>query len=143
VHLFERTAQGAYRAPVHVADLSDPEVKDKLDTDDYDRAVEELEMLDIAGVEYDSEKVHHGDQTPVFFGSAANNFGVPTPARRLPRALPPPAAAPERGRWHHSRRCALLLRLRLQNPGQHGSPAPGSHRVPAHLLRQVFPRTCR
>ena len=90
VHLFERTAQGAYRAPVQVADLSDPVVRDKLDADDYARAVEELEMLDIAGVEYDARRVHHGDQTPVFFGSAANNFGVQLLLDAfLERSLPP------------------------------------------------------
>jgi len=90
VHLFERTVHGAYRAPVQVADLSDPVVADKLDTDDYARAVEELEMLDIAGVEYDAEKVHHGTQTPVFFGSAANNFGVQLLLDAfLERSLPP------------------------------------------------------
>ncbi len=90
VHLFERTVHGAYRAPVQVADLSDPVVADKLDADDYARAVEELEMLDIAGVEYDAEKVHHGEQTPVFFGSAANNFGVQLLLDAfLERSLPP------------------------------------------------------
>ena len=90
VHLFERTVHGAYRAPVQVADLSDPVVSEKLDADDYARAVEELEMLDIAGVEYDAEKVHHGTQTPVFFGSAANNFGVQLMLDAfLERSLPP------------------------------------------------------
>ncbi len=96
VHLFERTVHGAYRAPVQVADLSDPVVADKLDADDYARAVEELEMLDIAGVEYDAQKVHHGEQTPVFFGSAANNFGVQLLLDAfLERSLPP---QPRRGR---------------------------------------------
>ena len=90
VHLFERTVHGAYRAPVQVADLSDPVVSENLDADDYARAVEELEMLDIAGVEYDAEKVHHGTQTPVFFGSAANNFGVQLMLDAfLERSLPP------------------------------------------------------
>ena len=76
VHLFERTPQGAYRAPVSVASLEEPLVKEKLEPDDFARAVEELEMLEIAGVEYDAAKVHAGEQTPVFFGSAMNNFGV-------------------------------------------------------------------
>ncbi len=90
VHLFERTAHGAYRAPVEVADLSDPVVKDKLEPGDYSRAVEELEMLEIAGVEYDADAVHAGTQTPVFFGSAANNFGVQLLLDAfLARSLPP------------------------------------------------------
>jgi peptide chain release factor 3 len=90
VHLFERTPQGAYRAPVQVADLSDPAVREKLEPDDYARAVEELEMLDIAGIEYDAAAVHHGRQTPVFFGSAMNNFGVQLLLDAfLARSLPP------------------------------------------------------
>lgn len=92
VHLFERTAHGAYRAPVQVAGLSDPAVREKLEPDDFGRAVEELEMLDIAGVEYDAAAVHAGTQTPVFFGSAANNFGVQLLLDAfLERSLPPQA----------------------------------------------------
>lgn len=76
VHLFEKTPQGAYRAPVQVGSIDEPFVREKLDADDFTRAQEELEMLDMAGVEYDEQKVLHGEQTPVFFGSAMNNFGV-------------------------------------------------------------------
>ena len=90
VHLFERTPQGAYRAPVQVGSLAEPFVRERLDESDYHRAVEELEMLDIAGVEYDAQKVHHGEQTPVFFGSAMNNFGVQLLLDAfLERSLPP------------------------------------------------------
>ena len=90
VHLFERTPQGAYRAPVSVSGLDEPEIREKLDADDYARAREELEMLDIAGVDYDETKVHAGTQTPVFFGSAMNNFGVQLLLDAfLARSLPP------------------------------------------------------
>ena len=90
VHLFERTPQGAYRAPVQVGSLAEPFVREKLDEGDYHRAVEELEMLDIAGVEYCEKRVHHGEQTPVFFGSAMNNFGVQLLLDAfLERSLPP------------------------------------------------------
>ena len=76
VHLFERTAAGAYRAPVTITDLSNPFVREKLDESDYLRVVEELEMLEIAGKEYSEKEVLSGHLTPVFFGSAMNNFGV-------------------------------------------------------------------
>jgi peptide chain release factor 3 len=76
VHLFERTAGGAYRAPVSVHDLSDPTVREKLDDDAYAKAVDELGMLDGAGAEFDAQAVLAGKLTPVFFGSAVNNFGV-------------------------------------------------------------------
>ncbi len=90
VHLFERTTHGAYRAPKQVGSLDDPFVKEKLEPDDFARAVEELEMLEIAGVDYDAEKVKHGLLTPVFFGSAMNNFGVQLMLDAfLERSLPP------------------------------------------------------
>ena len=76
VHLFERTAAGAYRAPVTITDLADPFVREKLDPSDYARVVEELEMLEIAGKQHESAQVLSGQLTPVFFGSAMNNFGV-------------------------------------------------------------------
>ena len=76
LHLYERTKMGAYRAPVTITSLDDPLVREQLDPADYARAVEELEMLEMAGKEYDQAAVLAGELTPVFFGSAMNNFGV-------------------------------------------------------------------
>lgn len=75
-HLFERTVGGAYRAPVSLARLDDPVIKDRLDDATFRKITEELEMLDLAGAEFDPEAVLEGTLTPVFFGSAMNNFGV-------------------------------------------------------------------
>ena len=76
VHFFERVPGGEYRAPVSVHGLSDPVVRDQMPTDVYARTVEELAMLDGAGAGFDHEAVLAGELTPVFFGSAVNNFGV-------------------------------------------------------------------
>ncbi|MBF0386752.1 MAG: peptide chain release factor 3 [Candidatus Omnitrophica bacterium] len=76
VHLFERVAAGAYKAPVSVHDLLDPFVKEILHEDIYGTVIEELQMLDIAQEGFDAQAVLKGQTTPVFFGSAANNFGV-------------------------------------------------------------------
>ncbi len=76
MHLFERTVGGAFRAPVEVSDINDPEIKNRLDEGTYAQVSEELEMLDMAGEEFDVQSVLEGKTTPVFFGSAANNFGV-------------------------------------------------------------------
>jgi len=76
LHLFERTKMGAYRAPVTVTSLDEPLVREQVDEADYARFVEELEMLELAGKEYSPEAVLAGELTPVFFGSAMNNFGV-------------------------------------------------------------------
>jgi peptide chain release factor 3 len=76
VHLFERVPGGAYQAPVQVASLDDPVVRAKLDDNTYAEVKEQLEMLDGAGHPYDLEGIQAGKQTPVYFGSAVNNFGI-------------------------------------------------------------------
>ncbi len=76
VHLFERTKAGAYRAPVTVTSLEEPFVREKLDPGNFETVIEELEMLDLAGKEFSHDEVLRGELTPVFFGSAMNNFGV-------------------------------------------------------------------
>jgi peptide chain release factor 3 len=76
VHLFERTEGGIYRAPVDIGDLSDPVIRERIDEATYARVTEELAMLDMAGETFDPDSVLAGYTTPVFFGSAMNNFGV-------------------------------------------------------------------
>ncbi|HEY0967705.1 MAG TPA: peptide chain release factor 3 [Opitutaceae bacterium] len=76
VHLFERTPHGAYRAPVNVTGLKDPIVRDKLDDYTFDQVSEQIEILDGASAPFNLADVQAGKQTPVFFGSAVNNFGV-------------------------------------------------------------------
>ncbi len=76
VHLFERVPGGKFQAPVTVASLEDPVVRDKLDDYTYNEAIEQLAMLDGAGHPFDLAAVRAGLQTPVYFGSAVNNFGI-------------------------------------------------------------------
>jgi len=76
VHMFERTVGGQYRAPVSIGSLSDPIIRERLDDATFAKVSEELEMLDLAGNEFDRESVLAGKTTPVFFGSGINNFGV-------------------------------------------------------------------
>jgi peptide chain release factor 3 len=76
VHLFERTVGGQYRAPVSIGNLADPVIRERLDDATYHKVTEELGMLELAGESFDADAVLAGKTTPVFFGSAANNFGV-------------------------------------------------------------------
>lgn len=76
VHLFERTVHGAYRAPVAVAGLDDEYVQENTVPEALEQAKLELDMLDGAGHAFNREEVERGQLTPVFFGSASNNFGV-------------------------------------------------------------------
>lgn len=76
MHLFERTVGGQFRAPVHVGGLHDEIIRGRLDDVTFNRTVEELEMLEHAGHDWDDAAVLADKTTPVFFGSAINNFGV-------------------------------------------------------------------
>lgn len=98
VHLFERTPKGAFKAAVEVSDFGDPAVREKIDSDVYDQVAEELELLDGAGADFDVDAVAAGELTPVFFGSAANNFGVQLLLDRFIELAPPPAARASAGK---------------------------------------------
>jgi peptide chain release factor 3 len=76
VHFFERLPGGAFLAPVSVHGLADPVVREAMAADIYQRVVDELAMLEGAGAAFDHAKILAGELTPVFFGSAVNNFGV-------------------------------------------------------------------
>ena len=90
VHLFERTIHGAYRAPVSVKGIGDESVKAAMEDATYQQVCDELELLEGAGADFDLAKVLAGELTPVFFGSAANNFGVQLLLDRFLELSPPP-----------------------------------------------------
>jgi peptide chain release factor 3 len=90
VHLFERTVGGQFRAPVSVGGLHDALIRERLDDETFRKVAEELEMLDLAGETFDEESVLAGQTTPVFFGSAINNFGVQLLLDGFLQHAPPP-----------------------------------------------------
>ena len=92
VHLFERTAGGLYRAPESVGDLDADIIRNQMNTEMHDKLKEEVEMLNLAGESFDKESVYTGAMTPVFFGSAMNNFGVELLLKGFLQYSPPPAA---------------------------------------------------
>lgn len=76
IHLFERKAHGSREATSTVVELGDPQIETLLDQDLYYKLKEDLEILEAVGSEFDLDKIHQGQLTPVFFGSAMTNFGV-------------------------------------------------------------------
>ena len=90
VHLFERTPAGAYRAPVEVAGVDDAAVREAMAADVYARFRDEIGLLEGAGTTFDLDDVRSGKVTPVFFGSAMNNFGVEILLNRFLALAPPP-----------------------------------------------------
>jgi peptide chain release factor 3 len=90
VHFFERVPGGMYRAPMSVVDLHDPVVQEKVGSVAARHVMDELEMLDGAGCDHDEDAVLEGRLTPVFFGSASNNFGVQMLLDNFVRLAPAP-----------------------------------------------------
>lgn len=61
-----------------VSDYNDPIIKQMAGDYLAEQLANDIELLDVAGDEFDYEKVRDGQLTPIFFGSAVNNFGVQT-----------------------------------------------------------------
>lgn len=76
VYLFERSVGGRTKAEVATYKLDDPKVKELIPSRLYTQLMEDLEILEAAAHPLDLEKIHSGQLTPVYFGSAMNNFGV-------------------------------------------------------------------
>lgn len=76
VNLFERTTHGAKKAPVIVTAPDGPECASLVDKQTHAQFLEEMELLELAGEEFDHDLLVTGKLTPVYFGSAVNNFGV-------------------------------------------------------------------
>lgn len=60
----------------NVGKVEDQVFADLLGEHYYSRLVDEISLLDIAGDTFDIKRILRGELTPVFFGSAMNNFGV-------------------------------------------------------------------
>ncbi len=75
-----------------VSDYNDPIIREMAGDYMTDQLIEDLELLDVAGDQFDLEKVLRGELTPIFFGSAVNNFGVQTFLENFLHMAPQPAA---------------------------------------------------
>jgi peptide chain release factor 3 len=85
---FTRTAGGAKAAPEeHIS----PEDAGDAAGVDWDRAVEESELLEADGADYDRDTFLGCESTPVLFTSAALNFGVNQLLDVLVQLAPPPS----------------------------------------------------
>ncbi|MFZ3101566.1 MAG: peptide chain release factor 3 [Desulfitobacteriaceae bacterium] len=78
------------KAPVS-GNLSSVEVQEGIGLELLKQLTEGIELLDLAGNTFDRAKVDQGEVTPVFFGSALNNFGVPNFLHSFLELAPTPA----------------------------------------------------
>ncbi|MBS3904263.1 MAG: peptide chain release factor 3 [Simkania sp.] len=74
---FTKTSHGgAQKASIARYPLHSQETKDKLGDEHYQQVLQELDLLELAGNPFSTEKFLAGEVTPVFFASALTNFGV-------------------------------------------------------------------
>jgi len=97
VYLFESdranssSTTGAERPPVEVTGIDDPAVREALDERGYDQLRHDADLLDAAGDGFHEEKFLAGELSPMFFGSAVNNFGLEAFLETFCELMPPPS----------------------------------------------------
>ncbi len=77
IHTFDNFHGGRGKIAAISCDLSDTEKLDALIGENLRRELcEQVELLDGASFDFDLDAIAHGKLSPVYFGSALNNFGV-------------------------------------------------------------------
>jgi len=90
VELFSDGQHGSAIAQSTTGDVTDEKFADLLGYDIHEKIMEDIELLDGAGDDFDLDEVLKGNLTPVFFGSALTNFGVEPFLKAFLEFTPPP-----------------------------------------------------
>ncbi|MBF0282384.1 MAG: peptide chain release factor 3 [Zetaproteobacteria bacterium] len=91
LHLFTAGAETRLDAGITISDLEDPKLDELLGSQANDLR-DEIALLEGAANPFDLEAFLKGSQTPLFFGSAINNFGVQELLDAFVEFAPPPGA---------------------------------------------------
>jgi peptide chain release factor 3 len=91
---FERTEHGSHRAPVIESDLDDADgaIAAAIGEQELARLRESVALVSEVAETFDRELFEAGELTPVYFGSALNNFGIETLLDAVRELAPPPSA---------------------------------------------------
>ena len=76
LHLFTNQGKGTAKAAEHTTGTDDPRLAEIMHPEMLAEWREQVELVAMAGEEFDDERIRNGSLTPVFFGSGLNNFGV-------------------------------------------------------------------
>ena len=88
--LFERTKGESLSQGIQVKGLDDPKLDELLSEQEVKKLREDIEMVRGLCPPFDREAYLQGTMTPVFFGSAVNNFGVREMLNGIGAYAPPP-----------------------------------------------------
>jgi peptide chain release factor 3 len=131
VHLYESGKNYVTQQAEIIAGIDNPELDKRLGRDAQELR-DEIELVKGASHVFDPAAYLAGDQTPVFFGSAINNFGVTPLLDAFVEHAPPPAARETVGREVQADETALTgFVFKIQ-----------ANMDPAHRDRVAFMRIC-
>jgi peptide chain release factor 3 len=91
VFLFQVVAHGAEIAPMDAHSLDHAELVEAIEEEGARQLEEDVALLDAAGDALDPAKFARGEVTPMFFGSALTNFGLPQFLDSFVELMPAPA----------------------------------------------------
>jgi peptide chain release factor 3 len=89
LHLFSPGANTRDQQRIVITDLADPQLDELLGAQ-AEELREDIELIEGAADPFELEHYLKGNQTPVFFGSAINNFGVKEMLDAFVEMAPPP-----------------------------------------------------
>jgi peptide chain release factor 3 len=95
---FVESDYGARKAKSEIIALDDPGFVATVGEAAHQQLASELELLDVAGNRFELARFRAGDITPVFFGSAMNNFGVEPFLDKFIDFAPPPLSRQASGK---------------------------------------------
>ncbi|MBE7413099.1 MAG: peptide chain release factor 3 [Leptospiraceae bacterium] len=76
IHLFEKTSGGIQKAPVQVSGINDTHLESQIDPDILKQCRDEIDLVENGIEAFEMKNFLNGKISPVFFGSAVNNFGI-------------------------------------------------------------------
>lgn len=76
IELFTDGNHGKNKLSILTGDINDSKFAEHIGEHLHKQLLEEIELLDVAGDNFDLDKILKGELSPVFFGSALTNFGV-------------------------------------------------------------------
>ena len=90
--LYDQKSDRSKKLDLKELKLDDPELAKAIGEELHEQLKEEIELLEIAGDEFDQEAYLEGKLAPVFFGSALNSFGVEPLLDSFVKMAPKPLA---------------------------------------------------
>jgi len=96
IYMFDAKSAGSSQlagsevASMTVSGVDDPRLEEELGAEGYKQMREEAELLDAAGDAFDRKRFEAGEVSPMFFGSAMNNFGISPFLDSFIELMPPP-----------------------------------------------------